>query len=365
MTGFAQDRLRLLHVILTRGFAGSERAAAETCNGLARHHDVALVVRRDHRNSAGASIRDYVDPCVRVLEVPPRWRTRAALRSAMDTWKPDVVHTHLRRSTRYVAQLESGVPHVATVHIDLNGPHYLSADALCCIAPWQVRAVLAAAYRGATYLVPNTLVPQPRLTVEHRARLRRQVGASPDSFLIGGVGRLTAGKGFDVLIDAFRESALAGTRLVIVGDGHERAKLQRRATGLPVTFTGFRNDAKDWFQAFDLFVSPSRREPFGRVIIEALDAGTRVIATDAHGPRDIADRHPVQLVPAGDVRALANALREVQAHPRASAMADLRDFEVDRVVNLLQDIYRSVLGDHSPRARERRVRLGLVPKSAA
>ena len=56
------------------------------------------------------------------------------------------------------------------------------------------------------------------------------------------------------------------------GEGSERARLERLATGLPVTFTGFRDDAKDWFQAIDLFVSASRSEPFGRVIIEALDA---------------------------------------------------------------------------------------------
>ena len=343
MTGLISERLRLLHVILTRGFAGSERAAAETCNGLARRHDVALAVRRDHCDAAGASVRDYVDPSVTVFELPPRWRTRTALKSVIDAWGPHLVHTHLRRSTRYVAQLDLDAPHVATLHIDLNGPHYLAADALCCIAPWQVRTVADAGYRGNTYLVPNTLVPQARLSPDHRARLRREVGAGPDDFLIGGVGRLTAGKGFDVLIEAFRVSALAKARLVIVGEGHGRAKLERRSAGLAVVFTGFRNDAKDWFQAFDLFVSPSRREPFGRVIIEALDAGTPVIATDAHGPRDIAARYPVQLVKSGDVMELAVAIREAHASPRAPVTVDLRDFDVGRVTDSLVDIYRFVL----------------------
>lgn len=344
MTGDVPDRLRLLHVILTRGFAGSERAAAETCNGLARRHDVALAVRRDHRSAAGASIRDYVDPSVTVFELPPRWRTRAALDRVIGAWGPHVVHTHLRRGTRYVAQLDLDVPHVATVRIDLNGPHYLATDALCCIAPWQLDAVVEAGYRGEAFLVPNTLVPQPPLSVEHRARLRGEIGAEPGDFVIGGVGRLTSGKGFDVLIDAFREAALARARLVIVGDGHERAKLERRAAGLPVAFTGFRNDAKAWFQAFDLFVSPSRSEPFGRVIIEALDAGTPVIATDARGPRDIAALYPVELVNAGDVPGLATAIRHAQARPRAPVTPDLRDFDVERVTNSLLDIYRSVLG---------------------
>ena len=59
-TSTEPSRLRILQVILSRGFAGSERAAAEACNALVQTHDVAIVVRRDHRNAAGASIRDYL-----------------------------------------------------------------------------------------------------------------------------------------------------------------------------------------------------------------------------------------------------------------------------------------------------------------
>ena len=122
-----------------------------------------------------------------------------------------------------------------------------------------------------------------------------------------------------MLFKAFARAQLPDARLVIVGDGRQRSRLERLPAAR-VTFAGFRADAKDWFQAFDLFVSASRREPFGRVIIEALDGGTPVIATDAQGPRDIARRYPIELVPAGDVEALAGALRRAPvARARGSA----------------------------------------------
>src|SRR5512135_3197162 len=98
-------RLRVMQVILSRGFAGSERAAVEACAALAPRHDVALVVRSDHRNAAGVSLLDELQPGVQVFEVPPYVGTRRRLEDLVRDWRPDVIHTHLRRGTRLVAQL--------------------------------------------------------------------------------------------------------------------------------------------------------------------------------------------------------------------------------------------------------------------
>jgi glycosyltransferase involved in cell wall biosynthesis len=334
-------RLRILQVILSTGFAGSERAVVEACNALCAGQDVGLVVRRDHRSPGGASICDPLDPRVTLFEVPARWRTGAALSRVIEQWQPDVIHTHLRRGTRLVASLRGGRPHVATMHLSLNGPHYLQADTLVCVSRWQEQAVVAAGYRGRLLHIPNSLVPQPRLSATALAALRRAAGAAEADFLIGGVGRLTAGKGFDVLIDAFRTAALPASRLVIVGEGAERRSLARRSRGIDVIFTGFRPDAKDWFQAFDLFVSPSLSEPFGRVIIEALDAGTPVVATDTLGPSEIARDYPVEIVPAGSVPELALALRRVHGRPRTRMRVDLGEFHVDRIAGRLLEAYRA------------------------
>lgn len=346
--GARDGRLRILQVILSRGFAGSERAAAEACNGLCASHDVALVLRSDHRSRGGASIRDHLDPRIHVIEVPAYRGTRRRLAEAIDAWRPDVVHTHLRRGTRLVAQIDAGPAHLCTLHLSLNGPHYLRTDGLFCISAWQLETV-PSDYRGRVVLLPNSLVSQPRLSPERVRALRAELGATEGDFLIGGVGRLAWSKGFDVLVRAFEGAELPRARLAIVGEGRQRARLERLA-GDRVTLTGFRGDAKDLYQAFDLFVSPSRYEPFGRVIVEALDAGTPVIASDALGPRDIARRFPIQLVPANSVGALVVALRRAVAGPRERVTVDLSEFEVGRIVGRMLDTYREVLAARSPSA---------------
>jgi glycosyltransferase involved in cell wall biosynthesis len=340
-------RLRIMHVILSRGFAGSERAAAESCAALSGRHDVALVVRSDHRGRDGSSIRDEIASGIEVFEVPPRLGTQRRLEEIIRAWAPDVVHTHLRRGARYVVRIglaSIGLPqavHIATLHLSINGPHYLQADGLVCISEWQLDEI-PRDYRGQVFLVPNSLVPHPRLDAAQVRELRASLGADDGDYLVGAVGRLAHRKGFDLLIRAFRRARLPRARLVIAGEGSYRRHLERLAAER-VTLTGFRRDVKDLYQAFDLFVCPSSYEPFGRVIIEALDGGVPVIATDAQGPSDIARRCPIELVPCGNEARLADALQRAAAAGRVRVEADLAEFGMAPVAARIESAYRSLL----------------------
>ena len=336
-----EGRLRILQVILSRGFAGSERAAAEACNALAQRHDVALVIRSDHRGRGDASVRDAIDAGIEVFEIPAWWRTRRRLEEIIQAWQPDVIHTHLRRGTRYVAQLDPAAVHVCTVHLSINGPHYLLTDGMFCISEWQL-ATVPGSYRGKAFLLPNSFVPHPRLDAGRVRELRATFGAGDDDFLVGAVGRLAFRKGFDLLIRAFEQAGLPNGRLVIAGDGSERRALEKVA-GDRVKLVGFRHDVKDLYQAFDVFVCPSSYEPFGRVIVEALDGGVPVIASDSEGPRDLAGRYPIELVPRDDVEQLSQALRRVHAAGRRRVQVDLSEFDLQLTAERMVAAYRQLI----------------------
>ena len=97
------------------------------------------------------------------------------------------------------------------------------------------------------------------------------------------MGRLHSNKAFDVLIRAMR--CLPGVRLVLAGDGPERAALEAlaRAEGVAdrVHLLGWRNDAAALLATCDVLAVPSRQEPLGNVVVEGWSAGRPVGAADA------------------------------------------------------------------------------------
>ena len=339
-----------MHLLLSSGFAGTERATAEMCNAHAAEHDVLLVIKRGHR-ARGVSIRDFLQPSVTVVEVGNLW-PRRAIRRAIEQFRPAVVHAHLRRATRLLAQLDPPCATISTLHMWVNGPHFLQMDGLVVIAGWQKRDL--AGYPGRVFDINESLVPHRRLPAEEIAQLRLELGAAPGEFLVGGVGRLARSKGFDLLIEAFLRAGVADMRLVLIGDGRERGRLERLAANR-VRFAGFRKDVKDCYQALDLFVTPSRSEPLGRVVLEALDAGTPVVATMCEGPKEILARFPGRLVPLEDVSALSEALAQSRAAPPAHVRPDLSCYYIEWVAAETLAAYEVLVADRlagrTPRGR--------------
>lgn len=144
---------------------------------------------------------------------------------------------------------------------------------------------------------------------------RSALGIAADESIVVSVGRLVAGKGFDVAACAVRE--LPGVRLVLVGDGPERAKLEELGQGR-VLFLGARpaDEVALAYQAADAFVLPSHREGWPNVVTEALASGLPVVATPVGGIPQILGGDPVDeelgaLVPVGDVDGFRDALQRV------------------------------------------------------
>lgn len=235
-------------------------------------------------------------PAVHELRAGGGRATILALRRLIRRGGFDVVHTHLYRACvqgRLAARL-AGVRHiVATAHHlseqSIEGrPASAGARALYLTGERTGRITIAATAATAGRLrawgVPEariTVIPKAIDATEFRydpalrAAARARLGIAPGVPVIGGVGRLAHGKGFDHLIRAVAETPEA--TLLLVGDGPARVALERLAgiEGVAdrVRFAGAVRHVREMLCAMDVFASPPGPATAGLVVLEALAAG--------------------------------------------------------------------------------------------
>jgi glycosyltransferase involved in cell wall biosynthesis len=147
--------------------------------------------------------------------------------------------------------------------------------------------------------------------------LRRELALGQDA-VVGFVGRLVSAKGGEVLLRAARQVLRVnpGTKFVFVGDGPLRPALESlaRELGIPdqVVFAGVRADMPGVYSSFQLLVLPSLCEAMPMCILEAMAAGTPVVATRVGSiPKVVEPDRTGLLVEPGDVDGLAAAITRV------------------------------------------------------
>lgn len=333
--------MHITHLILTHRFAGSERYAIELANAqVEAGHRVTVVLRRAAAQDRPDAIAHRLDPRIE-LEITGNllaaWQARRVVRRI----KPDVAHAHLSAGCRALHGLDGHCLRVATLHIHYKPRQHQFLDGLIAIAPWQL-ADIPEPLRRHSVQIGNWTQSVPAAPGA-RENIRNQVGIATDAFVFGALGRLEESKGLDVLVEAWRRAALpADARLVIVGQGGAFDAVRKRAP-TNVIMPGFVANPSDWMDAFDVFVSAARREPFGLVFLEAMNAGLPILASASDGARHLSKHIGMPLLPVGDVDALAAALVDVHAARLPRRVYPLHDFEPSLRVADIEAFYRREL----------------------
>jgi glycosyltransferase involved in cell wall biosynthesis len=247
-----------------------------------------------------------------------RTRRVRALRSAVRSFVPDVVVSFVDRTNVLLlfALLGCSVPTVVSERIDPRryqiGLFWTLGRALL-----YPRAAAVVVQTDSVALWAERLVPKQKIRVipNFVPNLRVPSRGSPRRTVLG-VGRLNRQKGFDLLLEAYARSGVRrdGYRLVILGEGPERAALEELAAKLGVAdvveMPGVVSAPEDWMEQAAVFVLASRFEGFPNVLVEAMAMGCAVVAADCpSGPREIVSHgENGLLVPVEDVPALSQAI---------------------------------------------------------
>lgn len=343
--------LRVLHLRSSSGWAGPERHLLELGRGLvAEGVSATLAVfdaGRGRRSGEHPLVAAARPACLEAFALPSSriapGRDVAAVARHLRAGGFDLVHSHDYRANWIGrrAALRAGIPALATVHLHTRSTlrlrlyHRLDRrelarfDGVLAVAAALLGDLPARLRNGARPRVVHNGVDAPRLrrraAVEAEEARRAFADTGPGPRLLA-VGRLAFQKGFDLLLAALAALPADGAapRLVLAGDGPERASLvreiARRGLAERVALLGERGDIAGLMSAADLVVLPSRREGLPYVALEALALERPVVATAAGGiPELIVDRKTGWLAEPGSVRSLADALGRALAEPERGA----------------------------------------------
>ena len=197
---------------------------------------------------------------------------------------------------------------------------------------------------GRVTVLPN---PAPAFDgLRPRDELRRELALNGSTLAFAG--RLTAQKSLGRTLEAVASSD--GVQLVIAGEGPDRGPLEGRARQLGiadrVTFLGAqpRERILELFAAADAAILSSSWENFPHTVVESLSVGTPVLAMEAGGVAEVVrDGVNGLLVPAGDTRALGEAVRRyfgddaLRARLRDAAAGSVADYAPERVFSELEE----------------------------
>ena len=193
------------------------------------------------------------------------------------------------------------------------------ARAIVCVSEDIVAWLLELGVpRSLLHLVPNGV---PLAVAIERDAARHELGLATDAFVIGIVARLRKQKRHDILLEATARLRADGRRVVvcIVGDGPERADLERHAVALAIddalVWTGEMEDPGRLASAFDVSVLSSDFEGMPLAALEAMAAGVPLVATEVGGLPDLLAGGAGVLVPRRNPVALADAIARLADDP--------------------------------------------------
>jgi glycogen synthase len=350
---------------------------------LARNHEVEVWTARSSGDTLPhREILDAVEVRRFAFELPradPRslsrflaagMETLRQLRAAATRFQPDVLHVHCFSGNGVYATVLSrltGIPLIVTLHGEtFMDDNDIFDHSVTLRTSLRLGLRRAAAVTGCSAFTLGDAQQRFGLDMRKAEVIFSGIDvdettpvpvALPVGHYVLGLGRLVRKKGFDLLLEAFARIASEhpDIDLVIAGEGVEREPLSRRAFGLGlgerVHLPGRldRAEVAAVMQGADVFVMPSRIEPFGMVALEAWLAGTPVIATPHGGPPEfikhgvsglIADPHdPADLAFALGSLLASPALRERLAE---AGREELPRFGWDVLAEKFQATYMTV-----------------------
>lgn len=274
--------MKILNIMLSRRLGGIEQAFLNY-NEMLRSQGATVI----DVISSFAEISKYIDAKYKLINLG-NWDfiSMQIVKAIIKREKPDIVLCHGGRACKFVhkagniSSISVGIMHGDKLKWIDKCDHIFTLT-----KKMQDLAKKEGIEPGRIHLMPNAID-----TTSIKIKEKDENETMP---VIGTMGRFVHKKGIDVFLESLsllKEEGLQ-FKAIIGGNGEEEEYLKSicRKLGLEhyVEFTGWVKDKSEFFSKIDIFCLPSRAEPFGIIVLEAMAHQVPVIATNSNGPAEI------------------------------------------------------------------------------
>jgi len=307
--------MHITHVNLARGFRGGERQTELLIKALAEHSpgkiSQTLVCRHD------SPMRQHLQG----VEKLGFQSSNHQLSGHFQLGDTQLVHAHDAKAVHwaYLHYRLKGTPYLITRRVDspvkrkwFNQQCYSHASARVALSQ-VIKRLLEENQVGNITVIPSAyarLTPSPEATRSFREDFA-------DKFLVGHAGAVVdRHKGQRLLLQAAKklERQVPDVQFIFLGDGDDLETLKAESSSLGnVYWLGFKSNIADYLAGLDVFAFPSRNEGLGSVVLDVMQLGIPVIATEVGGIPDIVKHEQTGLlIPPDDADALANGIIDLR-----------------------------------------------------
>lgn len=312
--------MHITHVNLARGFRGGERQTELLIKTLAEQpeYDISqtLVCRRD------SPMRQHLQGVARLDFQTANHQLAGHFHfGATSANKSQLVHAHDAKGVHwaYLHYRLKGTPYLITRRVDspvkrkwFNQQCYSHASARVALSH-VIKGLLEDNQCGDVTLIASAhahLIPSSEATYHFRDDFTGK-------FLVGHAGAVVdRHKGQRVLLQAAQklEHQAPDIQFILLGDGEDTETLKTEYSSLGnVSWLGFKSNIADYLAGLDVFAFPSRNEGLGSVLLDVMQLGVPVIATNVGGIPDIVKHEQTGLlIPSGDADALASGIMRLR-----------------------------------------------------
>lgn len=370
-----KERLKVVHVVHSLNLGGAEKLVVRMSQALAGQFDISVLCLDEPGLWAEKLRKEGFS--VHCLWRQPGMDMGVVIKLAKFTRenRVDIVHAHQSTPWFYagLSRLLHGSPRLL---FEEHGRHYPEVGKekkilfnRYIVLPLTHRVVAVSEdtknrlvrYEGLVYdridVIYNGVAAVPSITPQERTRLRRELGLSPNDFVVGTVGRFDPIKNLSLLVEsiAIVREKIPAIKGLLVGDGptFEKIKELRKSRKLSnaLVMPGYCSNAGRLVQCMDLFVLSSVSEGVSVALLEAMAAGVPVVVTNVGGnPEIVSNGKTGWIIASGSLTELTAAILDAAEHPqRIQQFAEMgrrqyeERFQFEAMIERYGEIYHSLI----------------------